>query len=359
MAWTPSGGGQGPWGRGPSGGPQPPDIEEFLRRGQDRVRRLIPGGLGTARGILIVLLVAVVVWLGSGIYRVQTGQQGVVLLFGQHVQSTEPGLHWYFPSPIGQVLTPDVERVRRVDIGFRTPSTTTQSGVTRNVNEESLMLTGDQNIADLDFTVLWKVKDAGQYLFNIRDPETTVKKAAESSMREVIGQTELQEALTGGREQIEDSTRVLLQDILDRYGSGISVTNVQLLKVDPPTAVIDSFNEVQRARQDKDRKLNEAEAYRNRVLPTARGEAAKIVQGANAYKEKVTKEAEGEAKQFLAVYESYKVAKGVTARRMYIETMEEVLRGANKVIIDSEGGSGVVPYLPLPELNKRAKGEAK
>ena len=332
-----------------------------MRRGQDRFKRLMPGGMGTTKGVLVILLVILVMWLGSGFYRIQTGQQGVVLLFGQYVQSTEPGLHWYFPSPIGQVLSPEVERVRRVDIGFRSAQTGNGNrvGGTRNILEESLMLTGDQNIADLDFTVLWKVKDAGDYLFNIRDPETTVKKAAESAMREVIGQTVLQEALTGGRELIESKTRELLQDILDSYGSGITISNIQLLKVDPPTAVIDAFNEVQRARQDKDRKLNEAEAYRNRVVPTARGEAAKMVQGANAYKEKMLKEAEGEAKQFLSVYESYKVAKDVTVQRMYLEAMEDVLQGSTKVIIDSQGGAGVVPYLPLPELRKRGTGEAK
>ena len=273
-------------------------------------------------------------------------------------RARNPGLHWFFPSPIGDVITPDVEQVRRVDIGYRAATGSRSAGSVRDISEESLMLTGDQNIADLDFAVQWKVKDAGEFLFNIRDPESTVKAAAESAMREVIGQTELQAALTGGRKQIEDKTRELLQEILDAYDTGITINIVQLQKVDPPTAVIDAFNEVQRARQDKDRKRNEAEAYRNRIVPTARGEAEQVIQQARAYKAKAIKEAEGEAKRFLSVYETYKTAKDVTTQRIFLETMQEVLKGANKVIIDrgAQGGSGVVPYLPLNELNKRNQG---
>jgi membrane protease subunit HflK len=362
MAFNPQGGGdgQGPWGGGPSG-PQPPDIEEMLRRGQDRFKRFMPGGVGTSRGIILILFVVLGLWLASGTYRVDAGHQGVVLLFGKHVQSTDPGLHWFFPSPIGDVITPDVEQVRRVDIGFRTPTGSRSGSTLRDIPEESLMLTGDQNIADLDFAVQWKVKDAGEYLFNIRDPESTVKAAAESAMREVIGQTALQDALTGARKQIEDRTRELLQDILDDYKTGITINIVQLQKVDPPTAVIDAFNEVQRARQDKDRKRNEAEAYRNRIVPTARGEAEQVIQEARAYKEKVIKEAEGEADGFLSVFETYKVAKSVTIQRIFLESMQEILKGAHKVIIDrdAQGGSGVVPYLPLNELNKGTKGDSQ
>ena len=362
MAWNPQGGGdgQGPWGSGPSG-PQPPDIEEMLRRGQDRFKRFMPGGVGTSRGIILILFVVLGLWLASGTYRVDAGHQGVVVLFGKHVQSTEPGLHWFFPSPIGSVITPDVEQVRRVDIGFRTATGSRSGSALRDIPEESLMLTGDQNIADLDFAVQWKVKDAGEYLFNIRDPESTVKAAAESAMREVIGQTDLQDALTGARKQIEDRTRELLQDILDDYKTGITINIVQLQKVDPPTAVIDAFNEVQRARQDKDRKRNEAEAYRNRIVPTARGEAEQVIQEARAYKEKVIKEAEGEADRFLSVFKTYKAAKEVTIQRIFLESFQEILKGANKVIIDSDaqGGSGVVPYLPLNELNKGTKGDSQ
>lgn len=360
MAWNPQnggpwgGGGQGgPWGRGP-GGPQPPDIEELLRRGQDRFKNLVPGGFGASRGLALLLMAAAALWLASGIYRVDTAQQGVVMLFGRVVDSSGPGLHWYLPAPIGHIETPNVERINRLDVGFRGAADGIRNNAVRDVQEESLMITGDQNIADVDFTVFWKIKDATSFLFNLRDPEGTVKVAAESAMREVIGQANLQDALTGGRDQIQIRMRTLLQDLLDNYGAGITVTQVQLLKVDPPSVVIDSFNEVQRARQDKERKQNEAEAYRNKLVPTARGEAEKINQDAIAYKVKVIKDAEGEAKRFLAVYESYTMAKDITKQRLYIEAMEDILRDTDKLIADRQESGGVIPYLPLPELKKHS-----
>jgi len=376
MAWKPQGGG-GPWGNGggngggpwgsgggsAGGGNQPPDIEEMLRRSQDNFKNFMPGGFGSGRAIALAVLAALVLWLLSGTFRVDAGHQGVVMLFGKHVpgENATPGLHWYFPAPIGKVLTPNVEAVRRIDVGFRAAGDTAAAfgrgaSVGRDVLEESLMLTQDQNIIDVDFTVQWKVKDAGQYLFNIRDPEVTVKLAAESAMREVIGQTDLEQALTSDRELVADKSRNLLQDILDKYKSGITVIQVQLLKGDPPAQVIDAFNDVQSARQDLDRLKNEAQAYSNKIVPTAEGQAAKMVQQAEAYKEQVTKEAEGEAKRFLSVYESYKVAKDVTTQRLYLEAMEEIMLNSNKVILDQNGG-GVVPYLALPELQKKSGGQ--
>lgn len=377
MAWKPQGGG-GPWGGGGggnSGGPwggggggptgggqQPPDIEEMLRRSQANLKNFMPGGFGSGRAISLALIAALVLWLGSGIYRVDAGHQGVVMLFGKHLpeKDTTPGLHWNFPSPIGKVLTPNVEAVRRIDVGFRGAGET--SGFNRNITpardvlEESLMLTKDQNIIDVQFTVQWKIKDAGNYLFNIRDPEGTVKLAAESAMREVVGQTNLENALTSDRELVSDGTRNLLQDILDSYKSGITVLQVQFLKGEPPAQVIDAFNDVQSARQDQDRKKNEAQAYANQVVPTAQGRAAQMLQQAEAYKEQVTKEAEGEAKRFLSVYETYKAAKDVTKQRLYLEAMEEIMKNSNKVILDQNGG-GVVPYLALPELSKKSGGQ--
>ena len=366
MAWNPQGGGggpwgggggQGPWGSGGPSGPQPPNIEEVLRRGQDKMKSMMPGGIGSGRGIVLVLLAVVGVWLATGFYRVEPAERGVVLLFGKYIDTTNPGLHWFFPSPVGTVYKPDVKKIRRLDVGFRGPDTRMRTQSTRDVTAESLMLTGDQNIADLNFNVQWIVKDPVEYLFNIRDPEGTVKAVAESAMREVIGQTDLEPAMTSGRKEVGEKTMILMQDILDSYKAGILIETVKLLKLDPPADVIDAFNEVQRARQDQARKKNEADAYRNKIVPTARGEAAQITQNAEAYKEKMIAEAEGEAKQFLAIYETYKAAKDVTMQRMYIETMETVLKGSNKVIVDSKGGSGVVPYLPLPELRKRS-GEA-
>jgi len=332
----------------------------MLRRGQDQLKRFIPGGVGTTKGVILAVLAVAVIWLASGFYKVQPGEQGLVLLFGKSIQATDPGLHWFFPAPIGNVMTPDVERVNRIDIGFRGAGEGTRSAVQRDIPAESLMITGDQNIADVDLTVFWKVSNAAQFAFNIRNPELTVKAVGESAIREVIGQTPLEQALTGGKEGIQEKTREAMQSMLDKYRAGIFIRDVQLLQVEPPSAVIDSFNEVQRARQDKERMKNEAEAYRNKVVPTARGEAARVVQEATAYKERLIKEAEGEAKRFVSVYDTYKVAKDVTLQRLYLEAIEEVYKGANKVIIDSgKDGTGVVPYLPLPELRKRAAEKTK
>lgn len=366
MAWTPHGGGSGPWGPGPSGSHQP-DIEELLRRGQDRFRRFMPGGTASPRGFVLAAIIVAAVWLASGFYRVQTNQEGVVLLFGKLYNKTTPGLHWFWPAPIGHALTPDITNVRRLEVGYRSASEAARRANrgTVDVPEESLILTSDQNISDVDFAVFWYVKDAEQFLFNIRDPDGTVKKVAESAMREVIGQTNLDTAMTEGRAEIQQRTLVLMQRVLDGYEAGISISNVQLLKVDPPALVIDAFNEVQRARQDKERLQNEADAYVRRVVPQAKGEAAKVVQEARAYEEKMILEAEGEAKQFTSVYDTYKNAKDITMRRMYLETMESVLKGSNKLILDTKQGPGVLPYLPLPELTKRpaqarpAQGEQK
>ncbi len=353
------GGGQGPWGRGGGGGgAQPPDFEEMLRKSQDRVKRFVPGGFGSGRGILFAVLGFFVLWLvfGGIFYRVQPDEQGVVLRFGKWVDTTPPGLHFKLPVPIESVVTPKVTRVNRILIGVRgsdLPGRTTG----RDIPEESLMLTGDENIVDIDFTVFWKIKDAGKFLFNIRNPQQTVKLVAESAMREVIGQTRIQSALTEGRSQIESATHERVQNLIDEYGAGIQVERVQLLSVDPPQPVIDAFIDVQRARADEQRVQNEAQAYANDILPRARGEAEKVIQEANAYKEQIVNKAEGEAQRFLEVYESYKIAKDITTQRVYLETMEEVFRGMNKIIIDSSasGGSGVVPYLPLPEIQKRSQ----
>ena len=351
------GGGQGPWGRGGGGGGRPPpDFEDVLRQGQDRIRRMIPGGLGSGRGVLFLVVGVLALWLLSGFYRVQPDEQGVVLRFGEWVKTTPPGLNYHLPGPIESVETPKVTRVNRIEIGLRSVGETTRNLPVRDIPEESLMLTGDENIVDIDFTVFWVIKDAGQFLFNIRNPEATVKLTAESAMREVIGQTPIQSALTEGRYQIEEATLARVQELLDSYQAGIEVRRIQLLKVDPPGPVIDAFIDVQRARADLERLRNEAEAYRNDILPRARGEAEKQIQGANAYREEIVNKAQGEAERFLKVLESYRQAKLVTTQRIYLETLEEVFRGMDKIIIDSAAkGGGVVPYLPLPEIRKRTQ----
>ncbi|WP_119679034.1 FtsH protease activity modulator HflK [Indioceanicola profundi] len=360
----PGGGNNNPWGR-PSGGggsqPPGPDLEELLRRSQDRFKRVMPGGFGSGKGIALALLVVGGLWMASGIYRVQQDEAGVVLRFGEYVRTELPGLRWHLPSPIETVYTPQVTTVNRMEIGFRSVGDNRRGGSERDVEDESLMLTGDENIIDIDFTVFWKVKEeagaAADYLFNIRDPEQTVKKAAESAMREVIGQTDIQPALTEARQQIETRTREILQAMLDSYDAGIAVTQVQLQKVDPPSAVVDAFNDVQRARQDRERLRNEAEAYRNDIIPRARGEAERLIQEASAYREEVVSLAQGDAQRFVSVLEAYNSNPEVTAKRMYLETMEAVLGGTNKIIMDGgqNGTNGVLPYLPLDQLTNRLR----
>ncbi len=354
-----SGGDGGPWGRGPGGGGggfggggRPPDFEDLIRKGQDRFKRALPMGGGGGRGLLIIAAIALILWLASGFYRVQPDQQGVVLRFGEWINTTQPGLNWHLPYPIESVETPSVERINSIDIGFRAVGAGARSSSRRDVEEESLMLTGDQNIIDIDFTVLWKIADAGLFLFKIRDPEATVKIAAEAAMREIIGRTDIQPALTEARQDIELKTRDLLQAILDEYQAGIEIAQIQLQEVQPPAPVIDAFNDVQRSLQDRDRLRNEADAYRNDIIPRARGEAQRMIQEANAYKERLVNEADGEAKRFLSVYAAYKQNPDVARRRMYLETMQGVLSDSDTVIIDSEGQGGPVPYLPLNELRR-------
>ncbi|MGH6920591.1 MAG: FtsH protease activity modulator HflK, partial [Geminicoccaceae bacterium] len=355
------GGGQGPWGGRPGGGQQPPDLEELLRRSQEKVKKIFPGGGGGGLGSnrkawVIIPLALVVIWLASGFYRVQPAEQGVVLRFGAWDRTTQPGLNWHFPTPIESVLTPQVTRVNRVEVGFRSGTEATRESANRDVPNESLILTGDENIVDINFVLLWQIKDAGEYLFNIRDPEQTVKAVAESVMREIIGETPFAEATTEGRGSIEVQARERMQATLDAYGAGILVNQVQLQKVDPPGEVIDAFRDVQRAQADRERAQNEAETFANDILPRARGEAERLVQEAQAYRQEVVADAQGDAQRFLAVYNEYAKAPDVTTRRLYLETMEQVLRDMNKVVIDKAAGStGVVPYLPLPDLERRAR----
>ena len=279
-------------------------------------------------------------------------EQGVVLRFGKYVHTTQPGLHYHLPTPFERVLTPKVTKVNRVDVGFRPASDSGRTSGVGNVPEESLMLTGDENIVDINYSVFWVIKDAQKFLFNIQSPVETVKATSETAMREVIAKNEIQTILTEGRSNIEIEVQEITQQILDEYGSGIQITQVQTQQADPPAQVIDAFRDVQAARADRERSKNEAEAYANDVIPRARGEAEQVLQQAEAYKKEVVAKAEGEASRFLAIYNEYKNAKQVTQERMYLETMEKVLADIDKVIIDKNSGSGVVPYLPLPELKK-------
>jgi membrane protease subunit HflK len=302
---------------------------------------------------VLIALAAVALWGFSGFFRVEPDEIGVVLRFGQFVREVQPGLNYHLPYPIETALTPQALRVNKIDIGFDTRRGTTM----RDIPEESLMLTGDENIVDVDFSVLWKVRatSVGDYLFNVQNPEATVKAVAESAMREVIGQSNIQPILTGARQTIETAVQALLQKTLDDYGAGIQVQQVQLQKVDPPAPVIDSFRDVQAARSDLERLQNEAETYANRVVPEAKGRVAKIVQDAEAYRAQTVADANGQTSRYTQIYDQYKKAPEVTRERMYLETMERILGGTDKTIIDTgpqSAGPGVVPYLPLGNLQQ-------
>ncbi len=359
------GGGGGPWGGGgggnrgggggPFGGRRPPDMEDVIRRGQERLKNLIPGGLGSYKGILLIVLAAVAIWLVTGFFRVQPNQQAIQLVFGKpYGKPVEPGLHYNLPAPIGNVVVVNVQDQRRTVIGSRGSQATTApySRGPRPTSTENLMLTGDENIVDIEFAVLWQIKDVFKYAFDVRNPEENVRSGAEAAMREVIGKSNLQYAQTEGRSRIEQDTKDLLQRILDEYGLGVRISQVQLLRVDPPQEVIAAFRDVQAARADKEKSINEANTYRNQVLPRAKGEAESIIQRAEAYKAQIVARASGDAQRFSQIYEQYAKAKDITTERLYLDTMEEVLRNVNKVLVDknASGAGGVLPYLPLPEL---------
>jgi membrane protease subunit HflK len=355
LSWNNQGGGGGPWGgpggQSPWGGgnrPRPPQLEDLLRRGQTRFRGLLPSHWGAGTYILIGIAVIVAVWLLSGFYRVEPDEQGVVLRFGAFNRITQPGLNYHMPTPIESVLLPKVTRVNPIEIGFRLDPLT---GGTEEVPEESLMLTGDENIVDINFTVFWLINDARHYLFNIRNSEQVVKAAAESAMREVIGHTNIASAFAEGRGKIKNDTQKLTQQILDSYDAGVEITDLQLQKVDPPAQVISAFRDVQSAKIDLNTLVNQAQAYRNDVVPRAHGAAARIEQEAEAYRQQVVLQAEGQASRFTSVFKAYQAAKDITTTRLYLETLESVLKGANKVILDKGAtGAGVLPYLPLPAL---------
>jgi membrane protease subunit HflK len=348
--------GQGPWGQGPSGGGggQPPDLEDLLKRSQDRLKQVMPGA-GLPGPLMLLLAAPIVAVLGFYLFtfRVNPDELGVVMRFGEFVRLEQPGLHFRMPPPIEEVHKPKVTRQNIIEIGMRSGATTRsyQTSV-RDVPEESLMLTGDENIVDVDFVVYWRIKDAASFLFNIQQPEVTVKEVAESAMREVVGQTNIAPLLTEARQKAEADVHQLIQKTLDSYGAGIQVDQVTLQKVDPPSQVIDAFRDVQAARADRERLQNEAYAYANRIVPEARGEAERILQGAEGYKQQAVAEAVGQTARFLKIHEEYKKAPEVTRQRLYLETMERVLAGTDKIILDSKGGQGVVPFLPLDQLQR-------
>jgi membrane protease subunit HflK len=345
-----------PWG-GPPHPPGPPNIDDLLRRLRDALHRLLVGG---PRALALSAIILVAVWLATGIYRVQPDELGLVMRFGAYTGSTPPGLNWHIPWPIESVEVLAVTRINRVEIGFRSAMAAedvadphTPSGGTadadrpeEDLREESLMLTGDENIVDINASVFWRVRDAAAYAFNTRNQPDTVKAAAESVLRQVVGHTNIQSALTGGRAEIEQAVTTGTQKILDQYGTGVEITQVQLQKVDPPADVIESFRDVQRANTDADRARNEAQSYSNDIVPRARGDAAAVLAQAEGDKQAAIATANGQAQRFLSVYAAYTQAREVTMKRLYIETMEQILSHSDTTIVDDRL-RGTVPLLNL------------
>jgi modulator of FtsH protease HflK len=297
----------------------------------------------------------VIVW-NAFFFQVGTQEQGIVLRFGEYNRFAGPGLHFRLPYPVEEVLKPKVEQANIVSIGVQTEANISQrtaGSIPRDARDEGLMLTGDENMVDIGFVVIWKIADAEKYLFKIQNPDSTVKEVAESAMREIVGKSNIQPILTEARQKTEEAVRTLMQQILDKYEAGINITQVQMQKVDPPAEVIDAFRDVQAARADKETQQNQAFAYANKVVPEARGEAERILQGAEGYKTQTVAEANGQTARFLKVFDEYKKAPEVTRKRMFLETMERVLGGSDKIILDSKSGSGVVPYLPLDQLKRK------
>lgn len=354
--WGGAGGGRG---GGSAGGPRGgPDFEDMIRRGQQNVRRFLPGGFGSGKGIVLIVLLALVIWLATGIYRVDPKERGVEMVFGKMTNVTLQGLHWNWPSPIGNVFKPNVTTENRVDIGF-VSSRGGQAGSARQ--QESQMLTGDENIINVQFSVFWKIKVDTQnsegirrFLFNIRNPEKTVKDASESAMREIVGKNEFEYIRTKGRNEIQLEAAKLIQEILNDYEAGIEVIRVQLQQADPPGIVLDAFRDVQAARADKERTVNDANAYLNQTVQQAEGQSEQILRAAEAYRQEQISVAQGSAARFQSLLKQYQASKEVTRQRIYMETMRDVLKNIELLVVDTKGnGTGSVNYLPLNELMKR------
>jgi membrane protease subunit HflK len=351
VAWNQPGGAgdKDPWGkRKPN---ETFDIERLLRNVQNRLRGLFGGrgdgeGSGRGFGIGLIAIVAVVVWGLSGVYIVQQGERGVVLRFGQMTEITEAGLHWRLPYPVERVEKVNVEKVSTIEIGYRSNP---RSGGKSKVAKEALMLTQDENIIEIEFAVQYKIKDAAAYLFNVKDPETTISQATESAVREVVGKSTLDFAMTEGRDDVARAAQELLQQILDRYHAGIQVVTVQTQKAQPPEEVKSAFDDAVKAREDEQRLKNEAEAYANDVIPRARGAAARLMQEAEGYKASTIARADGDARRFTQIAAEYVKAPAVTRERLYIETMEQVYSNTTKIFVDQKGGNNLI-YLPLDKL---------
>jgi len=337
----------GTWNKPPNKSPwekgqQPPDIDELLSNLQEKFKI----GLPKKGGMLLLIIVAIVIWFSTGIFIVDPEEQAVIKRFGEITDVVGPGPHYHLPSPIETVQIAPVTAVRRLEIGFRTIQIGPPAKY-RRVIKESLMLTGDENIIDVQFIVQYRIAGLENYLYSLTNPDETVKSAAESAMREVVGDTTVTEALTSGKGFLEDTTAILLQKTMNSYKGGIKIVNVKLQDVHPPDAVKDAFKDVVSAREDKEKMINEAEGYRNNIVPKSRGEAAQIINNAKAYSKEKVLVALGESERFNLIYEEYKNAKEITRDRILLETMAAILPKVKKVIADKGVGGNVLPFLPL------------
>jgi membrane protease subunit HflK len=359
-----NGGRKNPWGsgggnKGPSGGgrgPDQPDLDDILSRMQDGMKGFMPGGFGGGKVILAGIGALAVLWLASGLYIVNPGEHAVVQRFGAWVRTVDTeGLKYHLPAPLENVSKFNVNEIRTMNIGFTGPAGRTGTTVAgRDVPEESLMLTSDFNIVDLDFVIQWNISSAEEFIFNIESPENTLRKVAQSAIREVVGQTRMFQIITTERGVVADNAKAIMQQILNDYKSGINITQVLINSAEVHPDVQSAFQDVQSAKQDAEDVQNRAQAYREDIIPKARGAASRVTQEAQAYKQSVVARAAGYADRFNSVLSAYQGGQDVTKERMYIETMESVLKNAQKIILDGKSGNGVVPYLPLNELNRVA-----
>lgn len=355
-----------PWARrnGPSssGGN---NIDDLIDTIQNRIRKMMSGGgsspkgggtkgnppKGNWRAFALLGMGAVVLWLGTGLYRVQEGEIGVVLRFGEMVRTSLPGLQYHLPAPFESVIVQKVAAVNTIDGGMKAEKNGDSA-------EATLILTGDENMVHTNYTILWKIKDVSEYLFTARNPDETIRVAAESVVREVIGQTTARLALTEGRGQIETRSQEILQKLLDQYKMGIQIVSIQLQNVAPPHQVVDAFNDLQASLVNADQSRNEAEAYKNEIIPRAEGQAAQIANEATAYSQRKIAEAEGEAGRFKQVLTAFETYPSITLKRYYLETMQAILSKTSKIILDEKVGRGILPYLPLNELKSHTTDQA-
>ncbi len=379
MPWEENGGNKGrnPWGAPPSGGsggkdrgpwggqggkpgsgrgPDQPDFDDLLSRLQTGMKDFVPGDFGGGKAILAGAGALILLWMASGLYIINPGEHAVIQRFGAWTRTVDSeGLKYHLPAPIERVSKFNVNEIRTLNIGFTGPVGRGAGNVAaRDIPEESLMLTSDFNIVDLDFVVQWNISSAEDYLFNIENPENTLRKAAQSAIREVVGQTRMFQIITTERGAVADQARAIMQKILDDYKAGINITQVLINSAEVHPDVQDAFQDVQSAKQDAEDVQNRAQAYREDIVPKARGAASRIVQEAQGYKESIIARASGDADRFNSVLSAYQSGQDVTKERIYIETMESVLKNAQKIILDDNGGKGVVPYLPLNEITRTA-----